>query len=128
MKNIKFRGMTSKGWLYGDLIHNRDKVYIAPVGEIYHDAIAEDFEVTDIHSIGQFTGQYDKNGKEIYEGDVIRYYYDPHKKVFSQGIVIYSIGSFEILMNPLKYYNNNQLEVVGNLYYKIKLVMEEERK
>ena len=37
--------MTSKGWLYGDLIHNRGKVYIAPVGEIYHESVPEDFEV-----------------------------------------------------------------------------------
>ena len=45
MREIKFRGMAKKGWIYGDLIHNRGKVYIAPVGEIYHESVPEDFEV-----------------------------------------------------------------------------------
>ena len=48
MREIKFRGMTSKGWLYGDLIHNRGKVYIAPIGEIYHESVPKDFEVDEI--------------------------------------------------------------------------------
>ena len=25
MREIKFRGMAKKGWIYGDLIHNRGK-------------------------------------------------------------------------------------------------------
>lgn len=119
MREIKFRGMTSKGWLYGDLIHNRGKVYIAPVGEIYHESVPEDFEV-DENSIGQFTGLCDKNNKEIYEGDKLKYSFELFKE-FLQGSVIFNRGSFDFLGYPLCSFQTNQFEIIGNIYDKNKV-------
>lgn len=64
-REIKFRGkrIDNKKWVYGFLA---DEDYINDIDSIDLSSIE-----VDIDTVCEFTGLLDKNGKEIYEGDII---------------------------------------------------------
>lgn len=71
MREILFRGMTEKGkWIEGDLYQSRLKSIF--MISRYSEHGNRMTEVVNPETVGQFTGLTDKNGKKIFEGDIVR--------------------------------------------------------
>lgn len=118
MREIKFRGWYTGPYVNRMLAPN----FNGPVNEIFNDP---DNEGKVIYM--QYTGLKDKNGKEIYEGDILLAEYGSHNEMLSYfvvqmidgcwGAVIYYDFPIENDCFYWRYANEfNDHEVIGNIY------------
>ena len=118
MRTIKIRGLRTdgKGWVYGGYFqHTPDedgvRYYIFDFNEGAVEVIPE--------SVGQFTGLHDKNGKEIYEGDILKTFpiISSDKIAYDSFNVVVRFTSSSWIANGVLGIKQSEIsEVIGNIY------------
>ena len=112
----KFRAWTEEGKvMYYDVYPFKDDTLLLSYDEIAFDEVpASDFILM------QSTGLKDKDGKEIYDGDIFKFTLTDgfDYVVDEEGIVSYKLGAFYVVNGLTEYLisniNTTEIEVIGN--------------
>ena len=138
MKDILFRGKRTDNekWVYGFfngqsiLGYRNDRGIVTKADKNTH-AIMRPYPI-DIETLGQYTGLTDKNGKRIFEGDIIKDHSftidDFSKVVYDTENAQFSLADCDEICDTMEEWERyrEDYEIVGNVYDNPELVESED--
>lgn len=129
MREILFRGKPLEN-LHGKFIYGSLGVINTDLCAIYHcfEFKDDEMQLVDISTVGQYTGLTDKNGKKIFEGDIIKQI-NSYDKLEMTGFVRFSKSSQFVISHTYTEKENcykrgkkkafaikTNCEIIGNIY------------
>ena len=123
IREVIFRGkrVDNGEWVEGILFNAEEDTFIIPHGNEYSydpmEGLAFDVYGCKVapETVGQYTGLTDKNGKKIFEGDIIEYNEKIGKIKYSECDAAFDI-LFDTWNTDFSVIDERRIEVIGNIH------------